>query len=117
MLEDARIAIKVLGALERRIKKVIMWTDAMTVLSWLMNDSIRPNKFIRPKLDKLNTSYHHFESVQIEHVRTAQNLADVASRWLNLVRDGQSRINLWLRGPLFLTGKVAPTHLNLFRLM
>jgi hypothetical protein len=94
ILEGARIAIISLEAFEGRFKKLIIWTDAMTVLSWLTNDSIRPNKYIRRKLDKLNILHRHFEHVEYKHVPTNENPADVASRGLNLVRDGVNRINL-----------------------
>ena len=77
----------------------------MTVLSRLTNDSIRPNKYIRHKLDKLNTLYRHFDHVEYKHVPTTENPADVASCGLNLVCDGENRINLWFLGPLFLSGK------------
>ena len=80
VLEGARIAILSWEALEGRIKKVTIWIDAMTVLSWLTNDSIRPNKYVCRKLDKLSTLYHHFEHVGFQHVHTNLNPADVASQ-------------------------------------
>ena len=58
----------------------------------LTNDSIRLNKYICRKLDKLNTLYRHFDHVEYKHVPTIENPADVTSRWLNLVRDGKNRI-------------------------
>ena len=117
VLEGSRIAIISWKSFEGRIKKLVMWTDAMTVLSWLTNDSIHPNKYIRRKLDKLNTLYRHFEHVEFKHVPTTENPADVASRGLNLVRDGVNCINLWLNGSLFLIGKCLLINLNLSRLM
>ena len=80
-----------------------MWTDAMTVLAWLTNDAIKPSKYIHRKLDKLSTLHRRFRHVEFKYVPTVQNPADVASRGLNLARDGENRIQLWLNGPAFLT--------------
>ena len=77
--EGARAAILSWEALKGRIKNVTMWTDATTVLSWLTNDSIQPNRFIHRKLDKLNSLYHHFGQDSFRHVQTNMNPADVAS--------------------------------------
>ena len=38
ILEGVRIAVISLKAFKGRFKKLIMWTDAMTILAWLTND-------------------------------------------------------------------------------
>ena len=79
ILEGARIAIISLKAFKGRFMKLIMWTDAMTVLSCLTNDAIKPSKYIRRKLDKLNNLQRHFKHLKYKHIPTDQNPADVAS--------------------------------------
>ena len=79
VLEGARIAILSWKAFEGRTKNVTIWTDAATVLSWITNAAIRPNRFVRKRLGKLDILYHHFQPIHFEHVHTNLNLADVAS--------------------------------------
>ena len=92
IVEGVHIAVIALKAFEGRFKELIMWTDAMTVLAWLTNDAIKPSKYIRRKLDKLNTLHRRFRHVEFKYIPTDQNPADVASRDLNLVYDGENRI-------------------------
>ena len=61
------------------------------------------SKYIRRKLNKLSTLQHRFKNVEFKYVPTEQNPADVALRGVNLVRDSENRIHLWLNGPAFLT--------------
>ena len=84
----------------------------MTVLSWLTNDSIRPNRYIHRKLDKLKPLYDPFEH---KRVQTTKNHADVASQGINLMRNDEDRISLWLRGPAFPHRKGGPLHTGLCR--
>lgn len=109
VLEGAHIAILTGKALEGRISNLTVWMDAMTVLSWLTNNSICPNQFIRRKFYKLNILHHHFEHVAFKHVQTQVNPADVASHGVNLARCSADSVRLWLNGPPSLCGRAAPS--------
>ena len=79
VLEGARIAILSNKALRGRAKNATIWTNTTTVLSWTKNDAICPNRYVRWKLDKLESLYHQFEHVEFQHVQTYLNPVDVDS--------------------------------------
>ena len=79
-----------------------MWTDSVTLFSWIINPAIQPTYFIRRKLDKLAGLEKKFTNVHHHYVPTKSNPADIASCGLNLLRDRENHINLWLNGPSFL---------------
>ena len=101
VIESARIAILAQEALALGLDIIHVWTDSITVLSWIIKPSTRPTNHIRQKLDKLTVLKKKFETVTHHYVPTEVNRADIASPCINLLRDGDDCIQLWLTGHLF----------------
>jgi ribonuclease HI len=99
VMEGARIATIVNRAILGRAKELIVWTDSTTVLKWITNQALRPIRYVRRRLDKLDLLYHRFSRIEYRHVATHLNPADIASRGLNLTKDKKERFDLWLEGP------------------
>ena len=74
----------------------------MTVLNWITNSAIRPIQYIRRKLNKVDGFENKFPKVQHHYAPSKINPVDITSRDLNLLRDSDERISLWLNGPPFL---------------
>ena len=73
------------------------WADSQVVLNDISNESKRFKVFVanRVKMIRNNTNLN-----QWNYVRSAENPADSASRWLNTAKE--AKIKQWFEGPTFL---------------
>ena len=98
----AKLRLKVLQALKIPVVRTIMWTDSMTVLYWLHNDSRRLQIFVYNKVAKI------LGETQLQdwrYVPSKLNTADLPSRGATpqeMERGG------WKGGPGFLLQREGP---------
>ena len=102
IIEGMHIVLLTREALALNITTIYMWTDSMTVLSWVTNDAAKPNRYVRRKLDELEKLKRTFAQVYYRHAPSEFNPTDVASCSIDLLSDGKHRVRLWLHGPHFL---------------
>ncbi len=97
----ALLAVKVrqvaLYHLKHPVSQVVHWSDSLTVLFWLNDDSKRFQAFVYNKLNKIRQSTCPEEW---RWVPTDKNPADWATRGKSPTQLGAEA--LWLRGPAFL---------------
>jgi len=77
------------------IDKIVVWTDATTVLQWL-NSPIVQGTFVHNRL----TEIRKHNDVEIRHIRSHHNPADLPTH--GLVCTKLSRSDLWWNGPAWL---------------
>lgn len=100
-LTSAHLAVKIKNILDREMEftwnSVHMWTDSMTVLKYIFNETKRFQRFVSNKISFIreHTSPKHWH-----HVQSLENPADLASRGATVERLKNN--SLWLHGPRFL---------------
>ena len=98
-LTAAVLGIKIFEIIKRNMNEncetIHFWTDSKTVLYYINNSSRRFSSFVA---NRLTTIHQSSRPSQWNHVSSADNVADLASRGtLN-----PDKIQLWFRGPNFL---------------
>ncbi|XP_055602322.1 uncharacterized protein LOC129751072 isoform X2 [Uranotaenia lowii] len=96
-LMGARLSETLFNTLHLSIERKYLWTDSLTVLSWLRSDSRRYHQFVAYRVMEIltNTSISEWR-----YVPSKQNVADDATKWGNGPSFRPS--DRWYTGPDFL---------------
>ena len=98
----ARLHEQVMAELEYNIDQVYFWTDSMSTVKYIRNQTSRFKRFVA---NRLSVIHEASSPDQWMYVPTKQNPADLASRG---VRPNDSRaLAYWLGGPKFLLSSTA----------
>lgn len=96
-LVGAQLAKVIMTELSLPSQQVTLWTDAMTVLTWLNSDSCRYKVFVGTRVAEIQELT---ENSTWRYVRTTDNPADDLTRGKPLLELSQP--NRWSQGPPFL---------------
>ncbi|XP_077982843.1 uncharacterized protein LOC144437710 [Glandiceps talaboti] len=100
-LTAASISVKfahmITKEMDYQFDKIIYWTDSMSVLRYINNNTSRFHTFVA---NRLTTIHEGSSPEQWRYVNTKLNVADIASRGLQ-VKD-EKMTKQWLYGPAFL---------------
>ncbi|KFM63798.1 hypothetical protein X975_18993, partial [Stegodyphus mimosarum] len=104
----AKLMNRVISALKLNINNVFLWSDSMTVLSWLQKEPCCMKTFVANRVAVVQ----EMTDVRQWHVPSGENPADIISMGLDFIKLVQSE--LWWKGPGFLMKdeypcKVIPT--------
>ncbi|XP_074651593.1 uncharacterized protein LOC141906247 [Tubulanus polymorphus] len=101
-LTAASLAVRmnksILNELEITINQIVFWTDSMSVLRYIANNSARYQTFVA---NRVNIIREGSQVDQWRYVRTSENPADYASRGINPSKSTVAN-EFWFRGPDFL---------------
>ncbi|XP_039516235.1 uncharacterized protein LOC120470711 [Pimephales promelas] len=96
-LAGAQMAKVIVTELSIPSQQVNLWTDSMTVLTWLNSDSCRYKVFVGTRVAEIQ---EHTESSTWRYINTTDNPADDLTRGKPLLELSQP--NRWSQGPPFL---------------
>ena len=100
-LNAATVAVRVNSMIQRELEipvdKTVFWTDSMTVLRYINNESARFKTFVANRVEVIHDGSH---VSQWRYVQTKDNPADDSSRGLSI--DQLLKTERWLSGPKFL---------------
>ncbi|XP_038071855.1 uncharacterized protein LOC119740577 [Patiria miniata] len=100
-LTAATVAVRVHNSIVRELEipvdQTFFWTDSMTVIKYICNETTRFKSFVANRLTVIRDSSH---PCQWKYVRSEQNPADDCSRGLSIDKFIANR--RWFRGPEFL---------------
>lgn len=102
-LAGAQLAKVIMTELSLPSQQVTLWTDAMTVLTWLNSDSCRYKVFLGTRVAEIQELT---ENSTWRYVRTTDNPADDLTRGKPLLELSQP--NRWSQGPPFLDNIQTP---------
>ncbi|XP_073951889.1 uncharacterized protein [Choristoneura fumiferana] len=95
----SRLLSYVRNTLDIPVKKQVLWTDSLVVLSWVKSNKLLP-PFVARRVNEIKQN----PKLTMRYINTEQNPADVATRpemW------SQKKL-LWLQGPTFLSDANTP---------
>jgi hypothetical protein len=94
---SARLAYKIIQALQIPKEKVILWTDSTTALAWIDKPPTQWKTYVGNRVAQI---HEKFESKQFRYVRSIENPADLASR--GMTARAMVISDLWRTGPSYL---------------
>ncbi len=97
---STQLRITLLQKLKLNVEEVTHWTDSLTVLYWINNDSSRLQAFV---YNKIRSIRRNSAPAEWRWVPTHLNPADLPSRGIRLKK--LLRSQLWQQGPDFLSDK------------
>ena len=77
MGECMHISLIVLKAIDRHIEILHIWTDSMTVYSWITNPALHTERFISPRVANILENQKKFNAVRystLHHVAVIQSM-------------------------------------------
>ncbi|GFW00325.1 uncharacterized protein TNCV_4355221 [Trichonephila clavipes] len=99
----AKLAKRVVAALQLDTAELYLWLDSMIVLAWLRKEPMDLKIFVQNRVAKIQELYPN----QLwRHAPSDQNPADLVSRGVD--PDKLLQQNLWFNGPTFLSGDDYP---------